>query len=373
MKEYKLKLTALTPIHIGLGETYEPTNFIVDDNFLYEFDEVEFYKSLPQNDKKTFINLAEKKGYESLFELHKFIKSRKEFAKKASSQKVQVTKSIQKDYENKIGRVVQKEGGKKINIKKVFNKFEIERTIRLNNDTKKVYIPGSSLKGAISTAYQEYIYKKDKRLWDKWFENKNPSKNLFKELSISDTVPLKTFAIIGYALNKERFEEDNLGPSIKLETIFSNEKQQSILETNLTIKEYLDLDKKLDIKEIQKACNEHYLPIFEQQFKPNAVFKGRKVEEWTNEYFSDEFYEKYKDFKLKDNQFLIRVGKYSQARAVTIEGMRKIRVKISGGGPRRKPNKWETLDQETTTWMFGFSERSNSNLLPFGWVLCEVM
>ncbi|BCD68477.1 type III-A CRISPR-associated RAMP protein Csm5 [Nitratiruptor sp. YY09-18] len=373
MKKYRLKLTALTPIHIGTGEVYEPTNFIIDDGYLYEFDEIKFYKNLPQQDKEQFKKVVSKSGYESLFELHKFIKSRKEYAKKAYIKKVQVTKSFAKDYEKKIGRADQNEGGRRIDPRKVFNRFEIEKTIRFNNRPNNVYIPGSSLKGSISTAYQEYIYKKDKKKWEKWFKNSNPSQNLFKELSIADAIPLKAYSIIGYALNKERFEEDDQGPTIKLETIFSNEKQQSIFETDLTIKDFYDLDKEVDIKEIQKACNEHYLPIFEQMFKPYATFKGKKVDDFTNEYYSDAFYEKYKNFKPKENQFLIRVGKYSQARAVTIDGMRKIRVKVSGGGPRRKPNKWETLDQETTTWMFGVSERSNQNLLPFGWVLCEVI
>jgi len=373
MKHYKLKLTALTPIHIGTGEVYEPTNFVVDGGYLYEFDEIEFYNKLQEDDKKIFVSLAEKTGYESLFELHKFIKERKELAKKAYINKVQVTKAIQTDYDNKIGRVVQNEG-RRTNIKKVFNKFEIERTIRLNNNSNKVYIPGSSLKGAISTAYQEYTYKQNEIKYEQYFKKRNPSENLFKKLSISDAAGVKSYSIIGYALNKERFEEDNLGPNIKLETIFSNAKQQSIFETVLSIKEeFLDLDKDINIKQIQQACNEHYLPIFKQQFSPYAIFKGKNVDEWTNEYYSDEYYEKYKDFKLKNNQFLIRVGKYSQARAVTIDGMRKIKVKVSGGGPRRKPNKWETLEQETTTWMFGFSERNNNNLLPFGWVLCEVI
>ncbi len=371
MKKYRLKLTALTPIHIGTGESYDPTNFIVDEGYLYEFDEVKFFKLLPQKDKEIFIKATEKSSYDSLFEIHKFVKTHKEIAKKAYTHKVQVSKGIQNDYERKIGKVVQIEGGRKINKRRVFNNFEIEKTARLAND-KKVYIPGSSLKGAISTAYQEYIFKKDRKLWQRLFEARNPSQNLFKELSIADTKPVKTYSIIGYAVNKERFEEDDQGPNIKLETIYSSEKQQSIFETALDIKKFIDLDLEVDIKDIQKACNEHYLPIFEQQFKAYAIFKGQKVDDFTNEYFSDSFYEKYKNFKLKENQFLIRVGKYSQARAVTIDGMRKIRVKLSGGGPKRKPNKWETLDQETTTWMFGFNERSNNNLMPFGWMVCEI-
>jgi len=49
--------------------------------------------------------------------------------------------------------------------------------------------------------------------------------------------------------------------------------------------------------------------------------------------------------------------------------MRKIKVKVSGG--RRKKSSYETLDQETTTWLFGESDDDIQNLLPFGWILCE--
>ena len=107
-------------------------------------------------------------------------------------------------------------------------------------------------------------------------------------------------------------------------------------------------------------------------FRPKTIFRGQKVDDYTNEYFSEKFYEKYRHFELKDNQFLLRVGKHSGARAVTIDGDRKIRVKISGGA-RRKPNRWEVLDQETTTWFLGATEGSLTTLLPFGWVLCEII
>ncbi len=373
MQTVKLKLTALTPLHLGTGEDYDPTNFVIDNGYLYEFSETMFFKNLDTKQKEEFLKAVESKSYESLFAIHRVIKQNKKTAIDAAFNRVQVSKDIQKAYDKKIGRAVQIEGGKRRPNTKVFNQFLIAKTSRLKNN-HRVYIPGSSLKGAISTALQEYIYKKDKRLYKKLFEESFPSENFMKELSLADTQPLKTYAVTGYALNKERFEEDEQGPNTMLEVIYSSEKQQSQFETTLTFKEeFCTLPYQTDIKEIQKAANEHYLPIFKQMFKPFANFKGKSIDDFTNEYFSESFYEKYKNFELKDNQFLLRVGKYSQARAVTIDGMRKIRVKISGGGPRRKPNRWETLDQETTTWMFGFNERANSNLMPFGWVLCEVL
>ncbi len=373
MQSVKLKITALTPLHLGTGEFYEPTNFVIDNGYLYEFNEIDFYKKLDPKQKQEFLKAVESKNSdESLFAVHRIIKNFKKQAVDAAFHKVQVSKGIEDAYEKKIGRAVQIKGGRRKPKTKVFNQFSIARTSRLKNN-HRVYIPGSSLKGAISTALQEYIFKKDKRLYQKLFEEAFATESFMKELSVADTTPLKTYAIVGYALNKERFEEDDQGPNTILEVIYSSEKQQSIFETTLTFKEeFCSLPYQTNIEEIKNAANEHYLPIFQQMFKGYANFKSKNVDDFTNEYFSDNFYEKYKNFKLKENQFLLRVGKYSQARAVTIDGMRKIRVKISGGGPRRKPNRWETLDQETTTWMFGFNERANNNLMPFGWVLCEI-
>jgi CRISPR-associated protein Csm5 len=63
MKSYKLKLTALTPIHIGTGEHYEPTNFVIDGGYLYEFDEIKFYEKLDKEQQENFLNAVEKKRF----------------------------------------------------------------------------------------------------------------------------------------------------------------------------------------------------------------------------------------------------------------------------------------------------------------------
>lgn len=64
MKTYKLKLTAISPIHIGTGEEYEPINYVIDKldiktpdgkivkkDYMFVFDEMEFYTNL-DNQKK---------------------------------------------------------------------------------------------------------------------------------------------------------------------------------------------------------------------------------------------------------------------------------------------------------------------------------
>jgi len=371
MKKYKIKLKALTPVHIGTGEDYEPVNFVIDDGYLYEFDEMAFFNSLDEKMKKRFLTAVEKRSDESFFEIHRLIKENKHIAKKVAFKKTQVSKAVEEEYE-KIGKPVNFEGKHKN--RKVFKDFNIHKTLRFSNTPYQVYIPGSSIKGALLTAFGEYVYKKDKNLFFTIFKNCMPStKNIFKYVKVSDTTPLKTYSVIGYAVNKERFEDnDTGGPDQQLEVIYSNEKQHSEFEFELVLQENVcKKDYKLTIDELKKACNEHYRPIFEQMMDGYSIFNGKETDDFTNEYFSNSFWEKYKRLKLKKNEFLLRVGKFSQARAVTIEGVRRIRVKESGGGPKRKPLKWKTLDQETTSWLFGLNKKSG--LMPFGWVLCEII
>ncbi len=360
MRNYKLKLIALTPLHIGTGEHYEPTNYVIDDGYLYEFNEFEFYKKLNDKRKKDFLKAVKSKAGDSLFEIHRVIKENKKEAIESYISKVQVSKGIERDYYNKVGRVVQIEGGRRVKKNRIFNRFQIEKTARLAN-SKKVYIPGSSIKGAISTAYQEGIFKEDYFLYKELFQNVRPQENIFKNLMVSDAKPIKTYSIIGYSLNKERFEDDETGPSNKLETIYTN----SQFEVNLQIRDY-EVLKQIDFDFLKNSCNQHYYKLFQSMMSSYNIFRGVEVDEYINEYFSNEFYQKYKNFKLKENQFILRVGKHSGARAVTIDGQRKIRV-------RKDKRNSEILDQETTTWLFGFDENSLNNLLPFGWVLCEVI
>jgi len=400
MNSYKLKLTALTPIHIGTGEVYEPTNFVIDDGYLYEFDEILFYKRLSNMDKKNFIKIVEDGKAEALFEeLHALIIKNKNIAKKVAYNKVEVSSPLESHYKTSISNAVQKEGKGK-NQKKVFAKFEIQKTQRLLNNIS-TYISGSCIKGAISTAYQEFIFKEtDKENLDELFN----TQKLFKNLSISDSLAQNSTSKIGYSINKERFEEDESQISTMMEV---NLKESSYL-INLKIGDLLgddnnEITHKITKESIIHSCNSHYLPIYK------------------------------KGLKLKENQFLLRVGKHSGARAVTIEGLRKILVKLCQIQNKREEGnnsdirisrlykkshfenstietlladsslldkeEKETFEQaikflntpsdledlvrnknfltinailkeETTSWFFGESKKS-TQLSPFGWVLCE--
>jgi len=372
MKKYKIKAKAISPLHIGTGEVYEPINYVIDSGELFEFNEMEFFSNLQDDVKKRFLDIVDRADGDSLFKIHSLIKENKQIAKKVAKKSVPVSKALEEEYNKKLGKVVQIERGKD----RVFKNFNFAKTIRHVNRPFYPYIPGSSLKGALLTAYGELIYNRNRRFFNRLFSGclynyRNPcipsrDGNVFQNVLISDAKTINSKSIIGYALNKERFDpNDTKGPSQHVEVIYSDDKFQSTFEFELIIK------KGISIEEIKEACDKHYLSIFNEMVDGYTYMDGERLEDFTNRYFSAAYWEFLKRVELKDNQFLLRVGKFSQARAVTINGIRRIRVKESGGGRSNRRIIWRTLDQETTSWLFGL-ENGDNNLLPFGWVICEI-
>ena len=371
MANIRLKLTVLSPLHIGSGEVYEPTNFIMDEGVLYGFRDEDFYSNLSDIKKEAFMRILNENKSDSFVRIHKFVKDNKNIVKEIATGMVSVTEGLQKDYDRLLGQVRQFEG-KGRTTERVFNKFEIQRIQRKQVKTEAGiyadtgYIVGSSLKGSISTAYQELVYKKEgfKAVEQKFqAKGKEIGNNLFKAFKVSDSIVTKVNTKVGFALNKERFEYDfhNPNANVKLSTYIEviEPKSEFMVDINYG---------SLDIKEILESCNSHYMPIFSSLFLDKV---NGKVE-YINQYLSSDFYESHRHFELKPNQYLLRVGKHSGARSVTIDGVREIKSKLSGGGKHRKPNRFEYRKDETTTWLFGEKSSSNSGLLPFGWVLAEI-
>lgn len=337
-KNYKIKLKPISPIHIGTGEAYEPMNYVIDKGeddkyYMYVFDEFEFFKKLDDKSKDEFMKIASDATGDGISKLQKFIKEKSSLARKVSYHKIQALKNIAEDYNDKIGKVVQREGGGK----KVINQLVVEKTLTSPN-LKKAIIPGSSLKGAIATAFGEMLYKKSKS-----YDTKEYFSNFL--VADSEVIESHTFASVATNIKRNRASRDqnaSKGIPVRYEAINS----KSEFKTTFTIK-----NNKFGIEELIKACNSHYLPIFTSQF-------DYETDEFTREALSDKFIEKYENLKLADNQFLLRVGKHSGARAVTVDGVRKIKI-MKGKG------KYSIEKEETTAWLI--------NKQPFGWLLCEIL
>jgi len=180
LHSYKLKLTALSPIHIGTGEVYEPTNYVIDDNKFYGFDEVLFYKSLSNKDRSLFD--AKLNDYMQIID---FYKEHKEYAKQIAYFECKSSNAVQTQYNKKMN----KDG------RKNHNQLEIQTTFK-NPNTHRAIIPGSSIKGMIDTALQ--IYPKQIK------EN-----DIRQNLIISDAILINGGVEIGRADRKHRNPEKN--------------------------------------------------------------------------------------------------------------------------------------------------------------------
>ena len=176
LNTYHLKLTTLSPIHIGTGESYEPTNFVIDKNQLYEFDEVLFYKSLSDLDKKA---LSTK--FDDWIQIIRFYKQHKDHAKKLAKFNCFVTSKVMHKYNT----VVNKDGSQNK------NQLEIHKTYKNPNNYRAI-IPGSSLKGMFDTILRIYA-------------RPEVSSNVQRQkLVISDAILLDGGTEIGYCYRKHK-------------------------------------------------------------------------------------------------------------------------------------------------------------------------
>lgn len=136
INKIEIILTPLTPIHIGNGREILPYEYIIKDEYMYKFDMMDIYSNLNENEKIVFLDYAEK----DIIALRSFISEiyREDLG---FQYKVEVCEEIANLYKQKIN------GSKHINEE---NSLIINEFI---NTIQKTYIPGSSLKGAIRSAY----------------------------------------------------------------------------------------------------------------------------------------------------------------------------------------------------------------------------
>lgn len=175
LNQFRLKITTLSPVHIGTGEVYEPTNFVIDNDYLYEFDEVLFLQALPLLDRQ---QLNQKLN--DYMQIIDFYKNHKDLAKKIAYHKTKISKKVEETY-NKIRN---KDNSKNKNL------LEIQKTYK-NPNTHKAVLLGSSLKGMFDTVFQIYPQKvkdNDKR----------------KELIISDFLMYDGDTQVGYSYRRHK-------------------------------------------------------------------------------------------------------------------------------------------------------------------------
>lgn len=413
LQHYTLTYTPLSPIHIGTGDSYEPTNYVIDDGTLYEFDTGGALAALTETDRNELNKIVNARANEDMLKaVQRFFYERRDVLKPWAISAIPVLDGVANYYAGRVGQTDNHKGGGN----QKFNKLEIDRTA-YNPINRHPVLFGSSIKGAIRTALlsqvngKQALSQQDAEKFD--LENLPPyerkqrereQKNIFPRLNQTlfrfragkfELDPLRLLQFADAAWNdcgglptaqvlvsvnrKKELKRDKHGNEI-FGQAEKNENLCKLLESvpawryrafsgtlnlqttvGVMSKEKLPNENLLfNIGQIAAYCNDHYKPILESEIKVMRE-RGFLDSEWDKNMkalLSD-----LSAKSISERVFLLRVGRHSGAEAVTIEGVR--HIKIMKGNP-------EYQSKTKTLWLAANDPKQRTGLLPFGWLLVEI-
>lgn len=413
LSHYTLKYTPLSPLHIGTDDSYEPTNYVIDDGTLYEFDTGSVVQALTANDRTELTKIVGgKPDTQMLKAVQKFFYDRREALKPWAINAIPVLDGVAKLYNSRVGQTANKEGGGN----QVLNKLEIDRAA-YNPITRQPVLFGSSVKGAIRTALLSHI---NNELPLQQITDRRTGKSR-KENNLEVQQRLLQFRAGKFELDPMRLVQvgdatwvghDNLPKAQICMTV--NRKKHRVVddhgherlsqsETNQSLNKLLECvpawryraftaqlnlhqvscikaetaalklpESKLRFSmiEIAKICSKFYLPKLKAEMQ---LMRDRGFIDKNWDKNIEALLTAMTDRIIKGNVFLLRVGRHSGAESVTLNGNRVRNVKIlEGKDPVTKKQKFSFDDKTKTLWLAAQSKDQRTDLLPFGWVLGPV-
>ena len=383
MKTTRCTISTLSPVHIGCGEDYYPTNYVIDGGFLHHFGEEALSASLNPTELNNLVKLANEADEDGIREIQGFIYTKKDQLKKYAINTVAVSKGLEDFYKSRIGKTSQHETGGK----KVKHKLEIARHA-YNPYSQLPFFAGSSIKGVIRTALLNSL------------NNWTDLTQVFRDLTINDDAGKLVFfdknkdipkeangKLQNHLLNYQNIEDDpfrylkisdanyqHLDNLHGLEIRFSvNCKKEKIrlpvifeyLPANRSRSLTFDItflkDCHWNIQKIVEVCNDFYLPQLEAELELLEKFNYansawlKSIKELLKQEINKE--------TLNSRQaFLLRIGQHSGAESHTLENLRHIHI----------PQLKKYLEKPTSVWLSANNYDSKTDLLPFGWILVEI-
>ncbi len=349
---YQCFIKTLSPLHVGCDEVYEPMGFVVDENRneLTAFDPISFISQMNDNDKKRFLEICSRGTVESILEIYKFLRRRP-----AVGKSVQLCAGFIRHYNDTLST-------DKKEIKDKLNKFVISRTSFLSAD-ERPYIPGSSVKGSLRTAYLNRLGQSQRiptpsgkyaasDLEKKLLSYIDIPDDPFRLVKVSDFMPVGEIQTrIVYAVNiKKKSGGAAKGPFQIVETIVP----ETVFCGNIVVEKPLTdgaVKKPIQLEALLQNGRTFY---YSEHNREQNELKTAGIS------VSEAFFSK--------GSIPIRLGRHSGAESVTIEGHREIKIN-EGKGKSRIDN------HATTIWLA--SEESKPEIVthckPFGWAeLCEM-
>lgn len=390
---YRLHFTPLSPVHIGTGECYEPTNYVIDaDAVLHEFDTGGVMAALDAAERRQLLAIAGgRPGSGMIKDLQRFFHERRAQLADEAVNRIPVLPGIARMYADRIGQTAQREEGGR----ELINQLEIDRCA-YHPGTRKPVLYGSSLKGAMRTALLDRVNQGQRaseakglhEFQGRLFHYLNPrgrfdlERDPLRLLQLSDAtwqggpdVPAtQVYIAVNRKKNPVRDREGRelraMGENLSRfrECVSAWDCRAFAGQLNLqTLTSAGDRQKqpdfRFDLADIAGACNHFYQPILEREIESLSA-RGFLDTTWAQ---SIRALLKATESRMQQGQaFLLRVGRHSGAESVTVNGVRKIRIMKGKGQPL------EQAAEARTWWLAAGDRDQRSGLLPFGWVLVEV-
>lgn len=407
LSTHRLHLTPLAPIHIGCGEDFEPTNYVIDDGLLYGFDPSRAALNDLQRDK--LMDVA-RRG--SLPGIQRFFRDHADVFIVHADVVMPVCSGVARMYEQRIGKAANVEASGN----KVFNKLEIERHVH-TGALQQPFIPGSSFKGALRTAWLDELnagriphdveFKHngeakssaamEKRLL--WGDDQRGPLGDFQTsplrlLKVADLMPVREpEREVLFAVNRKKREVIKAGQEVQPKGIAARKDcvlagQYRLFAADVTLPALLErTDTKdrnnkpltprsrllnaqgaVDLRRLAQQSNGYHLQRLRREL---AALDGRGLvnPQWKSSITALLSNHASLGKKLQaGDAFLVRIGRYGSADSKTLTGEGVASIKIMGA--RGQPPTFESTTK--TVWLAAQGDSDQKHLIPFGWAVVEI-
>lgn len=363
LEHRKAFLTPLSPLHLGSGQDFEPTNFVVDEKAerLYGFDPIRV--PLTPAERKELAGAARAAGAFSA--IQRFYAKHLDKYRNASSAVVPIDRSA-------IGNVKKLLDGSRVND----NRIPCTSSVLIGG-SRLPYVPGSSLKGVIRTAVfdeeanehpsPEIRDLKNVMKMDEHFFGGSMGKSPFSHLKVGDLLPRDESVCSRIIKTIRIHKNDEPLPGMKgipayIEAVEKGQYRAFAGEISKTEDRTRGADPLGSVRTLLKQMNRYYRCCFD---KEAAIWERGNAEtrRWLSE--TELLLRKMKPAFESGEAALIRIGHNSGAEALTIREYANIRI--------RKPRGQGYFAKETTTFFAAFEEAAGTGceVLPFGWCILE--
>ncbi len=387
----QLLISTLSPVHVGCGEDYDPTHYVIENQTLHEFEPGAAQKVLTAQDRQELLRIVSNvNNRRMLQEVQAFFYQRRQALMTIAKRRVPAVPKLVEFYQGRVGQTVQTEGDGS----QLVNKLAIGRTF-FNPVNGAPILPGSSLKGAIRTALLDGInqskplqtqQERSLVLQQRLFRYDHFEQDPMRLVQLMDAAFLDTEGVgteLRFAVNRRRkppkpgdsstqslaergdlYQLLECVPAARFRVFAGQLTVQQVDSVNDERGRLPALPLRWNLAQIAAACNRFYRPQLEAEI----------VQMQERNYLNPQWAKLIETLlsgsmaqRLEKNQaFLLRVGRHSGAESVTLNGVRNIKI-LRG---RDQPADYRS--ETTTWWLAAGSTQLKTGMLPFGWLLVEI-